>query len=110
MILFPNAAVSFDSIKATVAQAYGVKPEDFNLRGRRIERISVSRMVAMTLCLHAGYSTTHVAREFNRCDHTASVWAKKRVMGWYIQNPKFADALDSLANDCGLEPFSRVAA
>lgn len=109
MILYPKTRADIEQIKAVVSEAYGVEPERM-LEPRRKDAVyMVPRMVAMTIGVHAGYSTTYVAWAFKRGDHTNVLNAKRNVFRWMKENPNFAQSVSELCLRCGLEPIEVAA-
>lgn len=108
MILCPNAKAEIPTIQETVARTYGIDVTQMLSESRR-SHVSIPRMVATVLCLHAGHSTPRTSLAFKRADHTYALYAKRRVYAFMRTNPHFAITVNVLAAECGLDPLEVAA-
>lgn len=92
----PLRRVTIASIKEKIAKAHGLTVKEMD-NHRRDQRVAAPRQIAMYVCTElTDCSLPHIAREFNKKDHTTVMYARDKVKEQMERDPEFRSKVRSV--------------
>jgi chromosomal replication initiator protein len=96
----PLRRVTIASIKEKVAKAHGLTVKEMD-NHRRDQRVAAPRQIAMYICTElTDCSLPHIAREFNKKDHTTVMYARDKVKEQMQRDEAYRNKIRSLIALC----------
>jgi len=96
----PLRRVTIVTIKEKVAKAHGLSLKEMD-NHRRDQRIALPRQIAMYICCQlTDCSLPHIAREFNKKDHTTVMYARNKVAERMERDEAYRNKIRSLLAVC----------
>jgi chromosomal replication initiator protein len=96
----PLRRVTIASIKEKVAKAHGLTVKEMD-NHRRDQRVAAPRQIAMYVCTElTDCSLPHIAREFNKKDHTTVMYARDKVKEQMQRDEAYRNKIRSLIALC----------
>ncbi|MDQ6822960.1 MAG: chromosomal replication initiator protein DnaA [Candidatus Eremiobacteraeota bacterium] len=96
----PLRRVTIASIKEKVAKAHGLSVKEMDNQ-RRDQRLAAPRQIAMFICTElTDCSLPHIAREFNKKDHTTVMYARDKVKEQTQRDEAYRNKIRSLVALC----------
>ncbi|HEY8314065.1 MAG TPA: chromosomal replication initiator protein DnaA [Candidatus Baltobacteraceae bacterium] len=96
----PLRRVTIASIKEKVAKAHGLTVKEMDNQ-RRDQRLAAPRQIAMFICTElTDCSLPHIAREFNKKDHTTVMYARDKVKDQMQRDEAYRNKIRSLVALC----------
>jgi chromosomal replication initiator protein len=96
----PLRRVTIASIKEKVAKAHGLTVKEMD-NHRRDQRVAAPRQIAMYVCTElTDCSLPHIAREFNKKDHTTVMYARDKVKEQTQRDEAYRNKIRSLIALC----------
>lgn len=96
----PLRRVTIASIKEKVAKAHGLTVKEMDNQ-RRDQRLAAPRQIAMFICTElTDCSLPHIAREFNKKDHTTVMYARDKVKEQIQRDEAYRNKIRSLVALC----------
>ena len=96
----PLRRVTIASIKEKVAKAHGLTVKEMDNQ-RRDQRLAAPRQIAMYVCTElTDCSLPHIAREFNKKDHTTVMYARDKVKEQMQRDEAYRNKIRSLVALC----------
>jgi chromosomal replication initiator protein len=96
----PLRRVTIASIKEKVAKAHGLTVKEMD-NHRRDQRVAAPRQIAMFVCTElTDCSLPHIAREFNKKDHTTVMYARDKVKEQMQRDEAYRNKIRSLIALC----------
>ncbi|MGZ3496606.1 MAG: chromosomal replication initiator protein DnaA [Vulcanimicrobiaceae bacterium] len=96
----PLRRVTIGSIKEKVAKAHGLTVKEMDNQ-RRDQRLAAPRQIAMYICTElTDCSLPHIAREFNKKDHTTVMYARDKVKEQMQRDEAYRNKIRSLVALC----------
>ncbi|HEY8296402.1 MAG TPA: chromosomal replication initiator protein DnaA [Candidatus Baltobacteraceae bacterium] len=96
----PLRRVTIASIKEKVAKAHGLTVKEMD-NSRRDQRLAAPRQIAMFICTElTDCSLPHIAREFNKKDHTTVMYARDKVKDQMVRDEAYRNKIRSLVALC----------
>ncbi len=96
----PLRRVTIASIKEKVAKAHGLTVKEMD-NHRRDQRVAAPRQIAMFICTElTDCSLPHIAREFNKKDHTTVMYARDKVKEQMQRDEAYRNKIRSLIALC----------
>jgi chromosomal replication initiator protein len=92
----PLRRVTIASIKEKIAKAHGLTVKEMD-NHRRDQRVAAPRQIAMYVCTElTDCSLPHIAREFNKKDHTTVMYARDKVKEQMQRDEAYRNKIRSL--------------
>jgi chromosomal replication initiator protein len=99
----PLRRVTIASIKERIAKAHGLTVKELD-NHRRDQRVAAPRQIAMYVCTElTDCSLPHIAREFNKKDHTTIMYARDKVKEQMQRDEAYRNKIRSLVALCQTE-------
>jgi len=99
----PMLRVTIDTIKDKIAKAHGLTIKEMD-NHRRDQRVAGPRQIAMFVCTElTDCSLPHIAREFNKKDHTTVMYARDKVKDQMQRDEAYRNKIRSLLALCQTE-------
>jgi chromosomal replication initiator protein len=99
----PLRRVTIASIKEKIAKAHGLTVKEMD-NHRRDQRVAAPRQIAMYVCTElTDCSLPHIAREFNKKDHTTVMYARDKVKEQMQRDEAYRNKIRSLVALCQTE-------
>ena len=96
----PLRRVTIDTIKDKIAKAHGLTVKEMD-NHRRDQRVAAPRQIAMFVCTElTDCSLPHIAREFNKKDHTTVMYARDKVKDQMQRDEAYRNKIRSLVALC----------
>ncbi len=96
----PLRRVTIDTIKDKIAKAHGLTIKEMD-NHRRDQRVAGPRQIAMFVCTElTDCSLPHIAREFNKKDHTTVMYARDKVKDQMQRDEAYRNKIRSLLALC----------
>jgi chromosomal replication initiator protein len=96
----PLRRVTIASIKEKIAKAHGLTVKEMD-NHRRDQRVAAPRQIAMYVCTElTDCSLPHIAREFNKKDHTTVMYARDKVKEQMQRDEAYRNKIRSLVALC----------
>jgi chromosomal replication initiator protein len=96
----PLRRVTIDTIKDKIAKAHGLTTKEMD-NHRRDQRVAGPRQIAMFVCTElTDSSLPHIAREFNKKDHTTVMYARDKVKDQMQRDEAYRNKIRSLVALC----------
>jgi chromosomal replication initiator protein len=96
----PLRRVTIASIKEKIAKAHGLTVKELD-NHRRDQRVAAPRQIAMYVCTElTDCSLPHIAREFNKKDHTTVMYARDKVKDQTQRDEAYRNKIRSLVALC----------
>jgi len=96
----PLRRVTIDTIKDKIAKAHGLTTKEMD-NHRRDQRVAGPRQIAMFVCTElTDCSLPHIAREFNKKDHTTVMYARDKVKDQMERDEAYRNKIRSLLALC----------
>jgi chromosomal replication initiator protein len=96
----PLRRVTIDTIKDKIAKAHGLTIKEMD-NHRRDQRVAGPRQIAMFVCTElTDSSLPHIAREFNKKDHTTVMYARDKVKDQMQRDEAYRNKIRSLVALC----------
>jgi chromosomal replication initiator protein len=96
----PLRRVTIASIKEKIAKAHGLTVKEMD-NHRRDQRVAAPRQIAMFVCTElTDCSLPHIAREFNKKDHTTVMYARDKVKEQMQRDEAYRNKIRSLIALC----------
>ncbi len=96
----PLRRVTITSIKEKIAKAHGLTVKELD-NHRRDQRVAAPRQIAMYVCTElTDCSLPHIAREFNKKDHTTVMYARDKVKDQTQRDEAYRNKIRSLVALC----------
>ncbi|HLI95863.1 MAG TPA: chromosomal replication initiator protein DnaA, partial [Candidatus Baltobacteraceae bacterium] len=96
----PLRRVTIASIKEKIAKAHGLTVKEMD-NHRRDQRVAAPRQIAMFVCTElTDCSLPHIAREFNKKDHTTVMYARDKVKEQTQRDEAYRNKIRSLIALC----------
>jgi chromosomal replication initiator protein len=96
----PLRRVTIDTIKDKIAKAHGLTIKEMD-NHRRDQRVAGPRQIAMFVCTElTDCSLPHIAREFNKKDHTTVMYARDKVKDQMERDEAYRNKIRSLLALC----------
>ena len=96
----PLRRVTIASIKEKVAKAHGLTVKEMD-NHRRDQRVAAPRQIAMYVCTElTDSSLPHIAREFNKKDHTTVMYARDKVKEQMQRDEAYRNKIRQLVALC----------
>ena len=96
----PLRRVTIASIKEKIAKAHGLTVKELD-NHRRDQRVAAPRQIAMYVCTElTDCSLPHIAREFNKKDHTTVMYARDKVKEQMQRDEAYRNKIRSLVALC----------
>jgi chromosomal replication initiator protein len=96
----PLRRITIASIKEKVAKAHGLTVKEMD-NHRRDQRVAAPRQIAMFVCTElTDCSLPHIAREFNKKDHTTVMYARDKVKEQMQRDEAYRNKIRSLVALC----------
>ncbi|MFN2449054.1 MAG: chromosomal replication initiator protein DnaA [Candidatus Baltobacteraceae bacterium] len=96
----PLRRITIPSIKEKVAKAHGLTVKEMD-NHRRDQRVAAPRQIAMYVCTElTDCSLPHIAREFNKKDHTTVMYARDKVKEQMQRDEAYRNKIRSLVALC----------
>ena len=96
----PLRRVTIASIKEKIAKAHGLTVKELD-NHRRDQRVAAPRQIAMYVCTElTDCSLPHIAREFNKKDHTTVMYARDKVKEQTQRDEAYRNKIRSLVALC----------
>jgi chromosomal replication initiator protein len=96
----PLRRVTIASIKEKIAKAHGLTVKEMD-NHRRDQRVAAPRQIAMYVCTElTDCSLPHIAREFNKKDHTTVMYARDKVKEQMQRDEAYRNKIRSLIALC----------
>jgi len=96
----PLRRVTIGNIKEKVAKAHGLTVKEMDNQ-RRDQRLAAPRQIAMFICTElTDCSLPHIAREFNKKDHTTVMYARDKVKEQMQRDEAYRNKVRSLVALC----------
>src|SRR5579871_5919752 len=96
----PLRRVTIASIKEKVAKAHGLTVKEMD-NHRRDQRVAAPRQIAMFVCTElTDCSLPHIAREFNKKDHTTVMYARDKVKEQMQRDEAYRNRIRQLVALC----------
>ncbi len=96
----PLRRVTIASIKEKIAKAHGLTVKEMD-NHRRDQRVAAPRQIAMFICTElTDCSLPHIAREFNKKDHTTVMYARDKVKEQTQRDEAYRNKIRSLIALC----------
>ncbi|MBV9271987.1 MAG: chromosomal replication initiator protein DnaA, partial [Candidatus Eremiobacteraeota bacterium] len=96
----PLRRVTIANIKEKVAKAHGLTVKEMDNQ-RRDQRLAAPRQIAMFICTElTDCSLPHIAREFNKKDHTTIMYARDKVKEQMQRDEAYRNKVRSLVALC----------
>ena len=96
----PLRRITIASIKEKVAKAHGLTVKEMD-NHRRDQRVAAPRQIAMYVCTElTDCSLPHIAREFNKKDHTTVMYARDKVKEQMQRDEAYRNKIHSLVALC----------
>ncbi len=96
----PLRRVTIDTIKDKIAKAHGLTIKEMD-NHRRDQRVAGPRQIAMFVCTElTDCSLPHIAREFNKKDHTTVMYARDKVKDQMQRDEAYRNKIRSLVALC----------
>ena len=96
----PLRRVTIGNIKEKVAKAHGLTVKEMDNQ-RRDQRLAAPRQIAMFICTElTDCSLPHIAREFNKKDHTTIMYARDKVKEQMQRDEAYRNKVRSLVALC----------
>jgi chromosomal replication initiator protein len=96
----PLRRVTIGSIKEKIAKAHGLTVKEMD-NHRRDQRVAAPRQIAMFVCTElTDCSLPHIAREFNKKDHTTVMYARDKVKDQTQRDEAYRNKIRSLVALC----------
>ena len=96
----PLRRITIASIKEKVAKAHGLTVKEMD-NHRRDQRVAAPRQIAMYVCTElTDCSLPHIAREFNKKDHTTVMYARDKVKEQMQRDEAYRNKIRSLVALC----------
>jgi len=96
----PLRRVTIDTIKDKIAKAHGLTIKEMD-NHRRDQRVAGPRQIAMFVCTElTDSSLPHIAREFNKKDHTTVMYARDKVKDQMQRDEAYRNKIRSLLALC----------
>jgi chromosomal replication initiator protein len=96
----PLRRVTIASIKEKIAKAHGLTVKEMD-NHRRDQRVAAPRQIAMYVCTKlTDCSLPHIAREFNKKDHTTVMYARDKVAEQMERDEAYRNKIRSLIALC----------
>ncbi|MDQ2872958.1 MAG: chromosomal replication initiator protein DnaA [Candidatus Eremiobacteraeota bacterium] len=96
----PLRRVTIGAIKEKIAKAHGLTVKEMD-NARRDQRLAAPRQIAMFVCTElTDCSLPHIAREFNKKDHTTIMYARNKVKEQMQRDEAYRNKIRSLVALC----------
>lgn len=96
----PLRRVTIASIKEKISKAHGLTVKEMD-NHRRDQRVAAPRQIAMFVCTElTDCSLPHIAREFNKKDHTTVMYARDKVKEQMQRDEAYRNKIRSLVALC----------
>ena len=96
----PLRRVTIASIKEKIAKAHGLTVKEMD-NHRRDQRVAAPRQIAMYVCTELTESSLpHIAREFNKKDHTTVMYARDKVKEQMQRDEAYRNKIRQLVALC----------
>ncbi len=96
----PLRRVTITAIKEKVAKAHGLTVKEMD-NHRRDQRVAAPRQIAMYVCTElTDCSLPHIAREFNKKDHTTVMYARDKVKEQMQRDEAYRNRIRQLVALC----------
>src|SRR5579872_1759065 len=96
----PLRRVTIASIKEKIAKAHGLTVKEMD-NHRRDQRVAAPRQIAMFVCTElTDCSLPHIAREFNKKDHTTVMYARDKVKEQMQRDEAYRNRIRQLVALC----------
>ncbi len=96
----PLRRVTITSVKEKIAKAHGLTVKELD-NHRRDQRVAAPRQIAMFVCTElTDCSLPHIAREFNKKDHTTVMYARDKVKDQMQRDEAYRNKIRSLVALC----------
>ncbi len=96
----PLRRVTIASIKEKISKAHGLTVKELD-NHRRDQRVAAPRQIAMYVCTElTECSLPHIAREFNKKDHTTVMYARDKVKEQMQRDEAYRNKIRSLVALC----------
>lgn len=96
----PLRRVTIASIKEKISKAHGLTVKELD-NHRRDQRVAAPRQIAMYVCTElTDCSLPHIAREFNKKDHTTVMYARDKVKDQMQRDEAYRNKIRSLVALC----------
>ncbi len=96
----PLRRVTILSIKEKISKAHGLTVKELD-NHRRDQRVAAPRQIAMYVCTElTDDSLPHIAREFNKKDHTTVMYARDKVKDQMQRDEAYRNKIRSLVALC----------
>jgi chromosomal replication initiator protein len=96
----PLRRVTISSVKEKIAKAHGLTVKEMD-NHRRDQRVAAPRQIAMYVCTElTDCSLPHIAREFNKKDHTTVMYARDKVKDQMERDEAYRNKIKALVALC----------
>ncbi|HET9095201.1 MAG TPA: chromosomal replication initiator protein DnaA [Candidatus Baltobacteraceae bacterium] len=96
----PLRRVTIASVKEKISKAHGLTVKEMD-NHRRDQRVAAPRQIAMFVCTElTDCSLPHIAREFNKKDHTTVMYARDKVKEQMQRDEAYRNKIRSLIALC----------